>query len=267
GAQARFPTRPSSDLQTHCQAVGRYPFAVIRLLFARRSRRLPYALSPLPSVPPRHNLRLCGNRNGYKASQPSRTRLPIFIPMPAMRTTSPSHSPSELCYFTIPDLDQPTPVRPARMFMDHTRKTSFLFGLFFAGTFVFAIPAPFLYSSLLDGPGDIHLQGLETRIALGACTQVLLTICNVATAVVLFPLARRYSETLAFGYLAVRIIESLIILTGDISLLSVITLRNALPDAGTADAFNTAHHALLDRKSTRLNSSHVKISYAVFCLK
>src|SRR3712207_9016886 len=27
------------------------------------------------------------------------------------------------------------------------------------------------------------------------------------------------------------------------------------------------HHALLDRKSTRLNSSHANISYAVFCLK
>src|SRR5690606_39824857 len=27
------------------------------------------------------------------------------------------------------------------------------------------------------------------------------------------------------------------------------------------------HHIGLDRKSTRLNSSHVKISYAVFCLK
>src|SRR5690606_41999766 len=26
-------------------------------------------------------------------------------------------------------------------------------------------------------------------------------------------------------------------------------------------------HAFVDRKSTRLNSSHVKISYAVFCLK
>src|SRR3989442_8725440 len=26
-------------------------------------------------------------------------------------------------------------------------------------------------------------------------------------------------------------------------------------------------HPLLDRKSTRLNSSHVRISYAVFCLK
>src|SRR5690606_39952213 len=28
-----------------------------------------------------------------------------------------------------------------------------------------------------------------------------------------------------------------------------------------------ARDALLDRKSTRLNSSHVKISYAVFCLR
>src|SRR2546430_17445509 len=29
----------------------------------------------------------------------------------------------------------------------------------------------------------------------------------------------------------------------------------------------TAHHGRLDRKSTRLNSSHSQISYAVFCLK
>src|SRR3712207_7607791 len=29
----------------------------------------------------------------------------------------------------------------------------------------------------------------------------------------------------------------------------------------------TAQHTLLDRKSTRLNSSHANISYAVFCLK
>src|SRR5256885_12553201 len=30
---------------------------------------------------------------------------------------------------------------------------------------------------------------------------------------------------------------------------------------------NTANNAKLDRKSTRLNSSHLVISYAVFCLK
>src|SRR5690606_41072610 len=34
-----------------------------------------------------------------------------------------------------------------------------------------------------------------------------------------------------------------------------------------ADVLITAETAERDRKSTRLNSSHVKISYAVFCLK
>src|SRR5207249_12259778 len=32
-------------------------------------------------------------------------------------------------------------------------------------------------------------------------------------------------------------------------------------------AFNYMSHGTQDRKSTRLNSSHVSISYAVFCLK
>src|SRR5690554_7772754 len=33
------------------------------------------------------------------------------------------------------------------------------------------------------------------------------------------------------------------------------------------DTAPTGHTLRLDRKSTRLNSSHVRISYAVFCLK
>src|SRR5690606_40093969 len=41
----------------------------------------------------------------------------------------------------------------------------------------------------------------------------------------------------------------------------------AHPVAGTEHSGPDAGFATLDRKSTRLNSSHVKISYAVFCLK
>src|SRR5690554_7339680 len=37
--------------------------------------------------------------------------------------------------------------------------------------------------------------------------------------------------------------------------------------AGTTVMTIFIHHSTLDRKSTRLNSSHVRISYAVFCLK
>src|SRR3989442_6020845 len=36
---------------------------------------------------------------------------------------------------------------------------------------------------------------------------------------------------------------------------------------GAAQAGGPAHDRAADRKSTRLNSSHVRISYAVFCLK
>src|SRR5690625_5778511 len=41
-----------------------------------------------------------------------------------------------------------------------------------------------------------------------------------------------------------------------------------VPDAVMTGAVVPSHHGIWeDRKSTRLNSSHVAISYAVFCLK
>src|SRR5690606_37963475 len=44
-------------------------------------------------------------------------------------------------------------------------------------------------------------------------------------------------------------------------------LRRVLPAAPGAMLLARMAMAMLDRKSTRLNSSHVKIAYAVFCLK
>src|SRR5690606_39801963 len=45
-------------------------------------------------------------------------------------------------------------------------------------------------------------------------------------------------------------------------------LEDPMPVTGvTPTALVAELHRLQDRKSTRLNSSHVKISYAVFCLK
>jgi hypothetical protein len=58
---------------------------------------------------------------------------------------------------------------------------------------------------------------------------------NIGTAVVLWPIVRRQSETLALSYVASRIVESTIIVVGLISLLSVVTLREDLAGGG-ADA-------------------------------
>src|SRR2546428_9231810 len=47
------------------------------------------------------------------------------------------------------------------------------------------------------------------------------------------------------------------------------SLTNWMGDAGFLKAATSQYrsHVYLDRKSTRLNSSHDQISYAVFCLK
>src|SRR5690606_39324369 len=44
-------------------------------------------------------------------------------------------------------------------------------------------------------------------------------------------------------------------------------INTVLMEAIERDKFLQSYAPSLDRKSTRLNSSHVKISYAVFCLK
>src|SRR3989442_3060113 len=43
--------------------------------------------------------------------------------------------------------------------------------------------------------------------------------------------------------------------------------RRGPPTPATSGAWASSAAASVDRKSTRLNSSHVRISYAVFCLK
>jgi hypothetical protein len=129
--------------------------------------------------------------------------------------------------------------------METSRKTSLVFGLFFAGTFVFSIPALFFYGPLLSDNGWILGGGWETRVSMGALFEILLAICNIATAIVLFPIAKRSSEAAALGYVAVRIVESTLILMGVISLMSVASLRTAFIPGGDADAFILAGRSLV----------------------
>src|SRR2546426_7857490 len=44
-------------------------------------------------------------------------------------------------------------------------------------------------------------------------------------------------------------------------------MGGVVPLPGAAQTLFEAHTGLVDRKSTRLNSSHLVISYAVFCFK
>src|SRR3712207_8848853 len=72
-------------------------------------------------------------------------------------------------------------------------------------------------------------------------------------------------------YLLTRLIQLLPVLLV-IVVLNFVLIRMAPGDPtyyliGEATIGEEAHRELRDRKSTRLNSSHANISYAVFCLK
>jgi Domain of unknown function (DUF4386) len=109
--------------------------------------------------------------------------------------------------------------------MEALRKPGRIAGLWFIGTFVFSIPAALLYDPVLSEADYILGKGLDAQISLGALLEILLAIANIATAVVFFPVLKRVNEAVALGYVASRTIESAIIVTGLISLMSVVTLR------------------------------------------
>jgi hypothetical protein len=109
--------------------------------------------------------------------------------------------------------------------MSSDQRAARIFGGLFILTFVTSIAGLLLYGPVL-GEEDYVLDGsADGEIALGALFEVLLVVTNIGTAVVLFPIARRYAETLALSFVASRIVESTIIALGAISLLSIITLK------------------------------------------
>lgn len=112
--------------------------------------------------------------------------------------------------------------------MNSYRKTSLYFGLFFAGTFIFSIPALIFYAPLFDDPEYIFREGYDTRISMGALFEILTAICNIATAVIIYPLFRKVSGSISLGYVASRTVESVMIITGVISLMSIMTFRAGL---------------------------------------
>jgi hypothetical protein len=109
------------------------------------------------------------------------------------------------------------------------RRRARIAGWLMASTFLTSIPAALvLYDPVLNDTGYILGGGHDTRVTLGALLEIFLMIGNVGTAVVMFPILRRYSETLSLSYVASRTVESTLIGVGAISLLSVVTLRDDL---------------------------------------
>jgi hypothetical protein len=140
-------------------------------------------------------------------------------------------------------------VFPATRLPDPTmRRTARIAGALYLITFV-SIPTLALYKPMQDHVGRFVLgAGSDTGVLVGALSEVIVGAAGIGTAVVLFPVLKRQSETAALGLVTARVLETSLIFAGVVSLLSMITLRN--DTAGTARtspaALVTTGHTLLD---------------------
>jgi hypothetical protein len=120
------------------------------------------------------------------------------------------------------------------------QRTGRIFGWFFIATFVTSIPARLLFVDGLGASWDdmrfVPGATSETSLKIGAILEFLLIIANVATAVVLYPLVRRAFPRLGLGYVGARIMESVFIAIGLISIISVLDVSDALVGASRIQA-------------------------------
>jgi hypothetical protein len=120
------------------------------------------------------------------------------------------------------------------------QRTGRIFGWLFIGTFVTSIPARLLFINGLGAswtdirfvPGDTS----EASLKLGAVLEFGLIVTQIGTAVVIYSLVRRQSETLSLGYVSARIMESVFAAIGIMSIMSIVNVADALESATGADA-------------------------------
>jgi len=116
---------------------------------------------------------------------------------------------------------------------DTMRRTSRAAGILYLITFV-SIPTLALYNPVRDHADFVLGAGSDTGVLLAALSEVVVALAGIGTAVVLFPVAKRQSETAAIGFVTSRVVEGSLIIVGVVSLLTLVSLRNDV--AGTAGA-------------------------------
>lgn len=115
--------------------------------------------------------------------------------------------------------------------MKSHRKTSLSAGIFYLLTFV-SIPTLSLYSSVRSS-GFILGSGPDNPVFLGIILEMIVALTGIGTAVTLYPVLKRQNEGVALGFVGMRVLEAATIYAGIVSLLSIVTLRQA--GAGTVE--------------------------------
>jgi hypothetical protein len=119
---------------------------------------------------------------------------------------------------------------------DPLRRTAAIVGWLFIITYVTSIASKIaLYPPLFEG-NYVTGPGEDTRVLWGALSEAILIIANIGTATAMYTVIKRRYPNLAISYVAARIMESVFIGVGILSVLTVVTLRQDYAGTDGADA-------------------------------
>jgi hypothetical protein len=113
-----------------------------------------------------------------------------------------------------------------RVPMDSLRKTALTAGVIYLITFI-SIPTIALYGPVRNDPNYIVGPGPDTPVIFGGVLEIIVALACIGTAVVLYPVVKRQNEAVAMGFIGARVLEAAAIFAGVVSILSVVTLRQA----------------------------------------
>jgi hypothetical protein len=113
--------------------------------------------------------------------------------------------------------------------MNSLRKYSLAGGVFYLLTFV-SIPTLALYRSV-RAPNFVTGPGPDSPVIVGVLLEMIVALAGIGTAVALYPVVKRQGQARAVGFVASRVLEAATIYVGIVSLMSIVTLRQA--GAGT----------------------------------
>ena len=121
--------------------------------------------------------------------------------------------------------------------MNSNKRAAKIVGVLFILAAVTAIIGLKLYDPILKGP-DYLITGSEhaNQVILGAVMELILVVSAVGTATIMFPILRKYNETIALCHVCFRFLEAIVITVGVISVLSLLTLSREFVAAGAQDS-------------------------------
>jgi len=120
--------------------------------------------------------------------------------------------------------------------MNSYRKTAIIVGILFLAGYLGVFLGSAIYAPILDAPDYLSkVFPNKNQVIWGMMIELINDAAVIGIPVMLYPIINKYSERLAVGYLAFRIVESLVLIFSKTSLLSLIPLSQAYIAAGSPE--------------------------------